>query len=129
MLDVIFTRSFEKGLKNNHVLGHQISDHSTVHFSIVATRYSKPTKTVSIRSYNSITLNSFKDDLNNSKLQTSSSSSESDALVDLYSGEVSNMLYKHAPITTKPIVAPPLAAWHTESVVHLKRIERKAERT
>ena len=40
------------------------------------------------------------DDLINSSLQTPSSS-DPDALVDLYSGELSKILDKHAPITTK----------------------------
>ena len=43
--------------------------------------------------------------------------------------KLSKMLDKYAPLTTKALVVRSLAGWYTESILQLKRIERKAERT
>ena len=121
-IDLILTRSTDDILNKIKVLDSLISDHSTVHFSLAATRPPRPTKITCSRNYKALDITAFKQDIAKSPLQNPSSR-DPDTLVSLYHQVLTEQLDKHAPLTSKSVVIRPVATWYNDTIKELKREE------
>ena len=136
-LDVVISRDAEKIVSQVYVTDPGLSDsndkvlkdHYAVTFSACASRPARERKTVTYRKVRSIDIDSFKMDIQTSKiLNDSLNSTNCDELVSAYNDELLTLMDKHAPKQTKTITIRPTCAWYTEGLHEAKHVKRRLER-
>ena len=98
-----------------------------MHFDVLTTKPPLPKKTISSRSYKSLNLEVFKQDIVASDL-SSFESNIPNKLVISFNSVLTSILDKHVPVKTRSITIRPLSPWYSEDVQHLRREKKKSER-
>ncbi|KAL3890203.1 hypothetical protein ACJMK2_002495 [Sinanodonta woodiana] len=106
-------------------------DHLAVNFKA---KFSKPTpvrKTISFRKLSTITIQSFKSDIEASNVmndQLLAICTDVDKLVDAYTSKLAMLLERHVPLRTKSIILRNDCPWYTDELYEAKHKKRKLER-
>ncbi len=125
---MVISRSTDNIVETVRVLD-LISDHHIVACNLDVAKPPPLVKTITSRKYRSVDLPAFKNDISSSDLKTASSESNNVCdLADKYNSVMSDLLNKHAPLSTKRVVIRPKQPWFTNSLHSAKRNRRKAER-
>ena len=136
-LDVVISRDTEDIVSNVEVndpglsdnSGKVARDHLAVTFSVKAARPAPIRKTVSFRKIRSISIESFKTDIQTSQtLADALNCTDLDELTNVYMDELSALVEKHAPLRTKTITLRSSNPWFTEELHDAKHLKRKLER-
>jgi hypothetical protein len=115
-LDLVLTRASDDLISEVSLSG-LFSDHFAISCSLNLQRPLHPTKTVSYRSFKSINIEDFVNDLKCLPLLCDPALSL-ESLVDQYDMGIGELLLKHAPLRTKTITLRHRAPWHGH--VHLR---------
>ncbi|XP_052799130.1 uncharacterized protein LOC128230724 [Mya arenaria] len=136
-LDVVITRDNNNVISNVEVIDPGLSDsngrisrdHFAVTFHVEASKPPPIRKAVTYRKLRSIDINSFRDDIRKTDLFNARGiSSNIDNFIEEYSNELTLILDKHAPLTTKTITLRPSCPWYSEQLHDAKHQKRKLER-
>lgn len=109
-------------IQNLSVTDTLISDHFPVTFNIDVQKPSPRKRTVTSRDTKRIDINQFKKDI-----LSLTFNSEND-LASSYRYELSHLLDKHAPLSTRQVTDRPSAPWLTTEIKAARRKQRQAER-
>ena len=126
MLDIVSTRECEP-LFNIEVTDDLLSDHSSIHFELTASKPPLPKKHITYRKLKSIDMDAFKADIRDSGIADMQCDDVND-LVQAYNSTLSQILQNHAPLKTRQITIHAVAPWMNDCVKDLKHDKRKAER-
>ena len=126
--DLLITRSSSTVI--THLSQHESyqSDHKSFTFKFFP--HIRPTTertTIQYRSYNTIDVDNFKNDILASPLYTKPASNASD-LADQFSSTLRSILDIHAPIKTKTVVQRPHTPWINPEILQAKRERSRLER-
>jgi hypothetical protein len=124
-LDLVITKADSIIASNFHVSLPWVSDHSIIQFKLQMKKPAFQRKTISFRQWRSVDIDSFKQDILDTNLMSSSTVSE---LVSRYNSVMQELADKHAPAKTKTITVKPHAEWYTTELEQQKRKKRKLER-
>jgi hypothetical protein len=125
-LDLVLTRASDDLISEVSLAG-LFSDHFAISCSLNLKRPLHPTKTVSYRSFKSINIEDFVNDLKCLPLLCDPALSL-ESLVDQYDMGIGELLLKHAPLRTKTITLRHRAPWLTGEIrLHRSKL-RKTER-
>ena len=108
------------------VVGHAISDHLVISFSLNMTKPPRQKKVIVCRKIKRINFNSFNSDINESNVMIDTSDLFS--LVKNYEHVLSTLLDKHAPVRRRAIIVRPEAPWYNVNITEAKRLRRQLER-
>ena len=127
-LDLLITRSSSTVI--THLSQHESyqSDHKSFTFKFFPhIRTTTERTTIQYRSYNTIDVDNFKNDILASPLYTKPASNASD-LADQFSSTLRSILDIHAPIKTKTVVQRPHTPWINPEILQAKRERSRLER-
>ena len=104
------------------------SDHSSITATLDFQIENRPVhKHISYRPYKKIDMAKFKSDLEKSVLLTDPENNASD-LYNQYHKVLSELVNRHAPLTTRTCPSRPTLPWITNEILNAKRAKRKLER-
>lgn len=126
-LDLILTRFTESFVTNVSSTFYLPSDHAAITCTLHIARPEPVKMKITFRKLHDIDLNSFRSDILNSTLHTSSIN-DIDSLVDSYNNVLNDLKEKHAPLITRTVRCRPNAPWYTDSLRDMKRESRRLER-
>ena len=125
ILDLVLTNS-PTHVSDCTVSTYRLSDHFIVNFSIRLMRPPTEKKQISFRRYAALDVDSFCEDLQS--VQNIILNSDLSTCVEQYNTQLTAILDKQAPLTTRTILVHPDTNWYTEAVREAKRDRRRKER-
>ena len=126
-LDLVITRQEELDVYELTVTPNTLFDHSTIEFKLPFSKPDLPIKTIKYRKTKDIDIESFTQDIEESKL-IQNPPSDLEQLVSTYQSTLSEIFDKHAPEIEKNFKPRPDSPWYNEEIRKAKRERRKAER-
>ena len=102
-----------------------ISDHAAIHCDLDIQKQPPASRIATFRRYNKINNILFREDLAACFLDTSS---DLDGLIDQFTSSITDIINKHAPLTTRKIPIRQSFPWYSIDIKLAKRERRKAER-
>ena len=126
-LDLVITRQEELDVYELTVTPNTLFDHSTIEFKLPFSKPDLPIKTIKYRKTKDIDIESFTQDIEESKL-IQNPPSDLEQLVSTYQSTLSEIFDKHAPEIEKNFKLRPDSPWYNEEIRKAKRERRKAER-
>ena len=127
ILDLIITRSSDNIIKGTPSPDSFLSDHCSVWCCLNVTKVLATVKHISFRKLKSLDLVAFKNDIASSDL-CNIASNDCNEVAELYNNYMRSILDRHAPMTSKRVLARPSAPWMSSNIIEAKRQRRKAER-
>ena len=126
ILDLIITRSSDNIIKGTPSPDSFLSDHCSVWCCLNVTKVLATVKHISFRKLKSLDLVAFKNDIASSDL-CNIASNDCNEVAELYNNYMRSILDRHAPMTSKRVLARPSAPWMSSNIIEAKRQRRKAE--
>ena len=102
-----------------------ISDHAAIHCDLDIQKQPPASRIATFRRYNKINNILFREDLAACFLDTSS---DLDGLIDQFTSSITDIINKHAPLTTRKIPIRQSFPWYSIDIKLAKQERRKAER-
>ena len=127
-LDLVITRAGENLVKDFKVSDPMISDHLAIHCGLSLKKPDFERKEVTCRKLRSVNIDSFIQDIKNSKLMAHLDFDNASDLTDHYDHVLSTLLDQHAPIKKRVVTLRPAAPWYTDEIRSEKAKRRKLER-
>ena len=124
--DLIITRSSDNIIKGTPSPDSFLSDHCSVWCCLNDTKVLATVKNISFRKLYSLDLAAFKNDIASSDL-CNIASNDCNEVAELYNNYMRSILDRHAPMTSKRVLARPSAPWMSSNIIEAKRQRRKAE--
>ena len=126
ILDLIITRSSDNIIKGTPSPDSFLSDHCSVWCCLNVMKVLATVKHISFRKLKSLDLVAFKNDIASSDL-CNIASNDCNEVAELYNNYMRSILDRHAPMTSKRVLARPSAPWMSSNIIEAKRQRRKAE--
>ena len=126
ILDLIITRSSDNIIKGTPSPDSFLSDHCSVWCCLNVMKVLATVKHISFRKLKSLDLVAFKNDIAGSDL-CNIASNDCNEVTELYNNYMRSILDRHAPMTSKRVLARPSAPWMSSNIIEAKRQPRKAE--
>ena len=102
-----------------------ISDHAAIHCDLDIPKQPPDSRIATFRRYNKINSILFREDLAACFLDTSS---DLDGLIDQFTSSITDIINKHAPLTSRKIPIRQSSPWYSIDIKLVKQERRKAER-
>ena len=126
-LDLLITRSESNITSNISEFDPCISDHHAITFNLNVPSHRRPSQTTKlVRSFKSINITNFSNDILSSDLHTVTPTSLN-SYVDLFSSTLSNILNKHAPLKSITISNRPQKPFITPEIKNEKGLRSRLE--
>lgn len=126
-LDLIITRDLDGLIQTTPISGSFLSDHCTVLSELTLCMLATTAEEIYYRKIKAMDIESFKDDLRESKLCRD----QPDGIADLVSCDgtiVTSLLDKHASVQKKTITARQRVSWFNNEIKEAKSVRRRYER-
>ena len=126
ILDLIITRSSDNIIKGTPSPDSFLSDHCSVWCCLNVTKVLATVKHISFRKLKSLDLVAFKNDIASSDL-CNIASNDCNEVAELYNNYMRSILDRHAPMTSKRVLARTSAPWMSSNIIETKCQPRKVE--
>ena len=126
-LDLIITRDLDGLVQTTPISDSFLSDHCTVLSELTLRMPATTVEEICYRKTKAIDIESFKDDLRESRLCQNPPDEITD-LVSCYGSTMTSLLDKHAPLQKKTITVRPRVPWFKNEIKEAKRLRRRYER-
>ena len=129
-LDLVIKHRDDASLNNIHAQTSHLSDHNIVLFDYNIERPKLAKKKVTFRKYKSMDIETFKNAIITSDLTTRVEHAKSNEdKMFIFNETITELLDRHAPLTSKVITIRPDTSWFTEEIRLSKQLRREAEET